>query len=168
MENSILQMFPSAYREFWLRTAKEQEHLQEIRLRAGRPIVLQMDGREVFLTAQGDFTHGPALQGRGRFRICWSIYVTIRRMPLRRSCVKALSPWREDIGWEWRDKQCWGLTAASGLPQAREAPVQRLISLRNPFQRLCGICKSAMRQNGRQPCWPPGLVKGQKNRLLPA
>ena len=54
------------------------------------------------------------------------------------------------------------------LPQAREAPVQRLISLRNPFQRLCGICKSAMRQNGRQPCWPPGLVKGQKNRLLPA
>ncbi len=56
MENSILQMFPSAYREFWLRTAKEQEHLQEIRLRAGRPIVLQMDGREVFLTAQGDFT----------------------------------------------------------------------------------------------------------------
>lgn len=56
MENSILQMFPSAYREFWLRTAKEQEHLQEIRLRAGRPIVLQMDGREVFLTALGDFT----------------------------------------------------------------------------------------------------------------
>ncbi|RKJ22122.1 stage III sporulation protein AA [bacterium D16-50] len=56
MENSILQMFPSAYREFWLRTAKEQDHLQEIRLRAGRPIVLQMDGREVFLTAQGDFT----------------------------------------------------------------------------------------------------------------
>ncbi len=56
MENSILQMFPSAYREFWLRTAKEQEHLQEIRLRAGRPIVLQMDGSEVFLTAQGDFT----------------------------------------------------------------------------------------------------------------
>ena len=51
MENSILQMFPSAYREFWLRTAKEQEHLQEIRLRAGRPIVLQMDGREVFAFA---------------------------------------------------------------------------------------------------------------------
>lgn len=56
MENSILQMFPSAYREFWHRTAKEQEHLQEIRLRVGRPIVLQMEGREVFLTDRGDFT----------------------------------------------------------------------------------------------------------------
>ena len=53
MENSILQMFPSRYREFWQRTAREQENLQEIRLRAGRPIMLHMEGREVFLTEQG-------------------------------------------------------------------------------------------------------------------
>ena len=56
MENTILQMFPSAYREFWQKTAREQERLQEIRLRAGRPILLYMDGREVFLTERGDFT----------------------------------------------------------------------------------------------------------------
>ena len=56
MENSILQMFPSRYREFWQRTAREQENLQEIRLRAGRPIMLHMEGREVFLTEQGEFT----------------------------------------------------------------------------------------------------------------
>lgn len=59
MENSILQMFPSAYREFWRRTAEAQEHVQEIRMRAGRPIVLHMDGREVFLTGQGEFTDSP-------------------------------------------------------------------------------------------------------------
>lgn len=56
MENSILQMFPSQYREFWQKAAREQESIQEIRLRTGRPIVLHRNGREVFLTEQGDFT----------------------------------------------------------------------------------------------------------------
>lgn len=59
MENSILQMFPSQYREFWRKTAQEQENIQEIRLRAARPIVLHKNGREVFLTEQGDFTDSP-------------------------------------------------------------------------------------------------------------
>ena len=57
MEQSILQLFPSKYRIFWQRTAQAQEHIQEIRLRAGRPAVLHRDGKEVFLTEQGEFTY---------------------------------------------------------------------------------------------------------------
>lgn len=56
MENSILQMFPSRYRELWSQAAERQDHIQEIRLRAGRPVVLHMDGREVFLTEEGNLT----------------------------------------------------------------------------------------------------------------
>lgn len=56
MEQSILQLFPSRYREFWRRTAKEQKHIQEIRMRVGRPVVLHREGRELFLTEEGEFT----------------------------------------------------------------------------------------------------------------
>lgn len=59
MENSILQLFPAQYRPFWKRTAMEQEHIQEIRLRIDRPVVLHMKGREVFLTSQGEFVDSP-------------------------------------------------------------------------------------------------------------
>jgi len=55
-ENSILQLFPAKYRNFWQQTAREQETLQEIRLRAGRPVVLHKEGRELFLTEEGAFT----------------------------------------------------------------------------------------------------------------
>ncbi len=56
MENSILQLFPLSHRTFWQRTADAQDRIQEIRLRAGREAVLYMDGREFFLTDQGEFT----------------------------------------------------------------------------------------------------------------
>lgn len=56
MENSILQLFPAARRPFWEKTAACQRELREIRLRAGRPIVLYIGGREVFLDGEGCFT----------------------------------------------------------------------------------------------------------------
>ncbi len=56
MERSILQLFPAAYRPFWKQTSCSQEKIQEIRLRADRPILLHMEGREIFLTQQGEFT----------------------------------------------------------------------------------------------------------------
>nr|WP_297863581.1 stage III sporulation protein AA [uncultured Acetatifactor sp.] len=56
MENSILQLFPFHSRSFWQQAAMEQEHIQEIRLRAGRPVIVYMEGRERYLTAQGEFT----------------------------------------------------------------------------------------------------------------
>lgn len=60
MENSILQMFPSRYRDLWRQAAEMQDHIQEIRLRTGRPIVLHTDGREMFLTEKGNLTASPA------------------------------------------------------------------------------------------------------------
>lgn len=56
MENSILLLFPGRYRSFWQRTAQEQKTVQEIRLRAGRPVILHRSGKEHFLTGQGEFT----------------------------------------------------------------------------------------------------------------
>lgn len=56
MEYSILQFFPAEQREFWKRTAMEQRQIQEIRMRAGRPVIIHKSGREVFLNPQGEFT----------------------------------------------------------------------------------------------------------------
>lgn len=61
MENSILQLFPAARRPFWEKTAARQRELREIRLRAGRPIVLNLGGRELFLDGEGSFTDKPEL-----------------------------------------------------------------------------------------------------------
>ncbi len=56
MENTILQLFPDRRRRFWQQTASCQGEIQEIRLRAYRPIVVYRDGREWYLTAEGAFT----------------------------------------------------------------------------------------------------------------
>ena len=56
MDNAILQLFPLDRRDFWRQTASCQENVQEIRLRAGRPVVIHKDGREVVLTEEGLFT----------------------------------------------------------------------------------------------------------------
>lgn len=53
MKNSILQLFPLEYRTLWQQAAERQKDIQEIRLRAGRPVILHMSGREVFLTGEG-------------------------------------------------------------------------------------------------------------------
>ncbi len=50
---SILQLFPAAMRPFWQNTASRASRLQEIRLRAGRPILLMEGGREWMLDMQG-------------------------------------------------------------------------------------------------------------------
>ena len=39
MENTILQLFPSGHRALWQRVAREQASIQEIRLRAGQPVI---------------------------------------------------------------------------------------------------------------------------------
>lgn len=56
MGNDILQLFPLHSRALWQQAAREQEQIQEIRLRAGRPIILHMEGRERYLTAGGKIT----------------------------------------------------------------------------------------------------------------
>ncbi len=54
--NTIIGLFPARQRDFWKRTAERQEEIQEIRLRAGRPIVVYMGERELFLDRAGCFT----------------------------------------------------------------------------------------------------------------
>lgn len=53
MENTILQLFPARYRSYWQEVAKEQASVQEIRLRAGQPIIVHSRGRELFLSEEG-------------------------------------------------------------------------------------------------------------------
>lgn len=56
MTNSILQLFPAGKRSFWQRTAACQGEIQEIRLRAYRPIVVHKGGSELYLDGEGRFT----------------------------------------------------------------------------------------------------------------
>ena len=60
MENTILQLFPERQRGFWQQTASFQGDIQEIRLRAGRPIVIYMAGQELFLDRNGHFVDSPS------------------------------------------------------------------------------------------------------------
>lgn len=59
IEKNLLQLFPLQYRAFWRRAAQEQERIQEIRFRVGRPIALHRDGREFFLDRDGNLTEVP-------------------------------------------------------------------------------------------------------------
>lgn len=61
LERSILQLFPSERRGFWRQTADCQENIQEIRLRAYRPIVIHSGGEEFYLDFRGAFTRSPDL-----------------------------------------------------------------------------------------------------------
>lgn len=49
----ILLLFPEKYRDGWREVAGHAEHLQEIRLRAGRPVIILVDNREWFVSPQG-------------------------------------------------------------------------------------------------------------------
>lgn len=53
MEETILQLFPLEQRAFWRKAVGEVAGLQEIRLRAGRPVLLYGGGREYFLDSGG-------------------------------------------------------------------------------------------------------------------
>lgn len=55
-EEEILGLFPDFFRNLWMKTVKNADSLQEIRLRSGRPIMLLMDNREYFLTENGELT----------------------------------------------------------------------------------------------------------------
>ncbi len=59
MKGNLLHLFPIDRRSFWEQVAKAQQHIQEIRLRAGRPVIVLWKGREVFLDEEGQFTDKP-------------------------------------------------------------------------------------------------------------
>ncbi len=61
MRKQLLQLFPIDRRGFWQKTAAEQEHIQEIRLRAGKPVIVLCKGQESFLDDEGSFTDKPEM-----------------------------------------------------------------------------------------------------------
>lgn len=60
----ILGLFPEASRDRWREVAKQAEHLQEIRLRAGMPLSILAGNREYFLDMQGKVVDGPEAAAR--------------------------------------------------------------------------------------------------------
>lgn len=59
MQNNLLQLFPIDRRAFWQNAAAEQGNIQEIRLRAGKPVIVLWKGGEWFLDWEGNFTDKP-------------------------------------------------------------------------------------------------------------
>ena len=59
VREDILRIFPESMRDRWEKSAEEGERLQEIRLRAGRPVLLYLEGREYFLGQDGSLTKRP-------------------------------------------------------------------------------------------------------------
>jgi len=55
-EQNIKEIFPEEWREFFDSVARRQESLQEIRLRAEKPISVVINGREYFLDSCGEIT----------------------------------------------------------------------------------------------------------------
>lgn len=59
MKEDLLQLFPEKSRPFWKHIAAQQETIEEIRLRAGKPICVRKGGREWHLDGQGHFLEKP-------------------------------------------------------------------------------------------------------------
>lgn len=55
--NSFLYIFPQAMRQIWGQAVREYQNLEEIRLRAGKPVIVKLHEGEVFLDGYGGFTH---------------------------------------------------------------------------------------------------------------
>ncbi len=56
-ENELLMLFPMQMRGTYGRVAACLEHIQEIRLRVGRPVIVHSKGKEKYLTVDGEFVY---------------------------------------------------------------------------------------------------------------
>lgn len=56
MAGDLLQLFPVDKRDFWWQVSEQQQYIREIRLRQGQPILLNNNGREMYLTQEGALT----------------------------------------------------------------------------------------------------------------
>lgn len=52
-EEEVLRLFPEKFRDRWREAAKQADKLQEIRLRAGLPLTILVDGKELFVDSKG-------------------------------------------------------------------------------------------------------------------
>lgn len=58
-ENELLTLFPMQMRRTYERVATHMEHIQEIRLRVGRPVIVHSVGKEKYLTVDGAIVYSP-------------------------------------------------------------------------------------------------------------
>lgn len=58
-ENGLLELFPKEDRLLWSQAAADYQGLQEIRLRAGKPVIVTRYGEEYFLSKAGVLTKEP-------------------------------------------------------------------------------------------------------------
>lgn len=63
-ETSILQLFPDTYRALFGEVIKRAEQVNEIRMRAEKPIIIAIKGKEYFLTAGGALTREASVAER--------------------------------------------------------------------------------------------------------
>lgn len=63
-EGNLLQLFPAKYRIYWEKSADRQEEIQEIRLRANRPVLVTWRGQEYYVDEQGEYTKQETLAYR--------------------------------------------------------------------------------------------------------
>lgn len=56
MAENLLQLFPVESRGFWMQALRDEQQLQEIRLRAGRPVIAAGRAGEFFLDEEGNYT----------------------------------------------------------------------------------------------------------------
>ncbi len=61
MSGYLLQLFPKDMRLFWEQVARDEKAIQEIRLRAGRPVIVLGDKGEWMLNRQGSYTRDEKL-----------------------------------------------------------------------------------------------------------
>lgn len=66
-EEEVLRLFPEKFRNRWQEVAEQADKLQEIRLRAGLPLTILVDGKELFVDPKGrivDRQEAAAIQER--------------------------------------------------------------------------------------------------------
>ena len=56
-EEDVLRIFPEEMRGKWRKAAGLSEQLQEIRLRADKPVLLYIDGKECYKDKNGNIVH---------------------------------------------------------------------------------------------------------------
>lgn len=64
--DDVIRLFPGRIREILQKTSWKPEHLQEIRLRSGKPLIMWLEGKEYFISEQGMLTRHKELAYRVR------------------------------------------------------------------------------------------------------
>ena len=55
MYDDLIKLFPGSLRYLFLKVAESRKEIQEIRIRAWRPVIVIRNGKEYFLKEDGDY-----------------------------------------------------------------------------------------------------------------